>query len=78
VLEAYLGDGRCTSWAFCGLSRRVAWGLDGMHGLCVLRRWAPTKTRRRRVWGDCMLLRAFISTDLYSFGVEKTVISGEW
>uniref|UniRef100_M1DPC2 Uncharacterized protein n=1 Tax=Solanum tuberosum TaxID=4113 RepID=M1DPC2_SOLTU len=33
----------CTSWASCGFSRRAAWVLDGMHGLCVLHRWAPQK-----------------------------------
>ncbi|KAK6772589.1 hypothetical protein RDI58_030116 [Solanum bulbocastanum] len=42
---------RRTSWASCGLSGRAAWALDGMHGLSVLRRWATTKTCRRRLVG---------------------------
>ncbi|KAG5615382.1 hypothetical protein H5410_015206 [Solanum commersonii] len=61
-----------------GLIRCAAWAFDGMHGLCVLRRWAPTKTRRRHLWGDPMTLRAFKSIGLYSFGVETAVISDEW
>ena len=70
-----------------GLSGRALWAFDGMHGLSVLRRRAPIKTCRRppikhvddRSWGDRVPLRAFFSTGLDAFGVErKCLFLGEW
>ena len=70
-----------------GLSGRAAWAFDGMHGLSVLRRRAPIKHVDDRLqkhvddrsWGDRVPPRAFFSTGLDAFGVERQCLfSGEW
>ena len=70
-----------------GLSGRAAWAFDGMHGLSVLRRRAPLKHVDDRLqkhvddcsWGDRVPPRAFFSTGLDAFGVERQCLfSGEW